>query len=669
MSTPSPLISTCNIVTPVGMLGYGLDESLTASLLAAVIPNGAPTAIILDSGSTDSGPEKLALGHTTSPRTSYVRDLRKLVRLAWEYKVPLVFTSAGGDGSDEHVGEMVNVLKEICEEQGNEERHYKLKVIAIYSAVTKTFVHERLQKNAISGCGPPVPPLTSKLIDSAPRIVSQMGPEPLYDAMTATPDFNILVGGRAYDPSPYIAFAAWASKTPLDQTSTPEAKRLWGGFAHMGKILECGGICASPKCSAVRATMYADGTFDLTPGEPESRCTPLSVSGHTLYEKSRPDLLYGPGGWLDLMESSYELLWDGRTCRVRGGRFTFSRDVGAKYMVKLEAAHVVGYRASYMGSVKDAILIGQLDSVLKQIKEYVAEQHRGVEGTWDLDWHVYGQHQTTADGQPAEVFLIGEALASTQELARSVASTARIATVHAPYPNQKATSGNLAYGHGGKMESELGPCAQFSIYHLVELEEGEERLKLSDGSNALYRQEVSVIGRGDSQAASYQPASLSTEQYKQTTTVLGAPVTDNHFPTSPKTLGDIARVLRSKNAGPYEITFDVMFATESIFQLVKSSGFLNAAVIAKLNGIREDEVIWSGFFDQALAYKATIPRLWKGKPTPNGGFMESDVHGSQKYIGLLNMPLPEEFAHKWDEMMAKRREDSGVQTVITPPAS
>ncbi|OAG05721.1 uncharacterized protein CC84DRAFT_1205449 [Paraphaeosphaeria sporulosa] len=658
MATPCPLLPTCNIVTPIGMLGYGLDESITASLLAAVIPNGSPTALILDSGSTDSGPEKLALGQMTSPRTSYVRDLRKLIRLAWRFKVPLVFSSAGGDGSDEHVEEMVNVLKEICDEEGNE--HYKLKLIAIYSAVTKTFVHERLKKHAISGCGSQVPPLTAELIDSAPRIASQMGPEPFYDAMMATPDFNVIVGGRAYDPSPYIAFAAWASKTSLNDTATPEAKSLWGGFTHMGKILECGGLCATPKCSAVRATVYQDGTFDLTPGEPQSRCTPVSVSAHTLYEKSRPDLLYGPGGWLDLTKSSYESLDDGRTCRVRGGCFTFSRDAGQKYTVKLEAARVVGYRSNYMGSVKDPILISQLDSVLKAIKTYVAQQHEGVDGQWDLDWHVYGQHQTTADGRPAEVFLIGEALASTQELARSIASTARIATVHAPYPNQKATSGNLAYGLGGKMESDLGPCAQFSIYHLVQLEEGEERLKLGTDSNALYRQELTVIGRGHSQPAISDPPYSKKEEHGQTPPLLETSIGGAHYPTSPKTLGDIARVLRSKNAGPYEITFDVMFATQPVFQLVKSSGCLNAAVIAGLNGISKDQVIWSGFFDQALAYKATIPRLWRGNPTPNGGFMESDVHGSQRYIGLLNLPLSKAFLVEWSDLVAKRRVDSGV---------
>lgn len=249
---------------------------------------------------------------------------------------------------------VVDIAGLYCRENANKtKRNYKLKVIAIYSAVTKTFVHSRLNSNAITGCGTSVPPLTPDLIDSAPRIVSQMGPEPFYDAMNATPDFNILVGGRAYDPSPYVAFAAWASKTPLHQTDTSEAKQLWGGFTHMGKVLECGGFCATPKCAAIRATVYQDGTFDLTPGDSGSACTPMSVSSHTLYEKSRPDLLYGPGGVLDLTESKYELLEDGRTCRVKGGRFTFSRDVGMKYTVKMEGAHVVGYRTSYMGSVKD----------------------------------------------------------------------------------------------------------------------------------------------------------------------------------------------------------------------------------------------------------------------------------------------------------------------------
>lgn len=106
----------CQIVTPVGMLGYGFDEDVVDAELAKLSSTSIPTAIILDSGSTDSGPSKLALGSMTSPRSSYKRDLRKLVTLVTKYDVPLLFSSAGGDGSNDHVDEMHSVIEEIMAE-------------------------------------------------------------------------------------------------------------------------------------------------------------------------------------------------------------------------------------------------------------------------------------------------------------------------------------------------------------------------------------------------------------------------------------------------------------------------------------------------------------------------------------------------------------------------
>jgi hypothetical protein len=114
---PDALTPICNIVTPVGMLGYGLHEDQTAAALITKQRNGAPTAIILDSGSTDSGPEKLALGCMSVPRDSYARDLRKLLKLAWNVRVPLIFSSAGGDGSDEHVRELLGVVEDISRDE------------------------------------------------------------------------------------------------------------------------------------------------------------------------------------------------------------------------------------------------------------------------------------------------------------------------------------------------------------------------------------------------------------------------------------------------------------------------------------------------------------------------------------------------------------------------
>jgi hypothetical protein len=104
---------------------------------------------------------------------------------------------------------------------------------------------DRLRAGAVSGCGRFVPPLTEEDIEASPRVVAQLGPEPFLDAMVANPDFDIIVGGRAYDPSPYVAYAAFLSRARLGQADREETQRLFGGFTHMGKIMECGGLVSS----------------------------------------------------------------------------------------------------------------------------------------------------------------------------------------------------------------------------------------------------------------------------------------------------------------------------------------------------------------------------------------------------------------------------------------
>ncbi len=105
----------CQVVTPVGNLGYGFVESQVIAELERLASVPTPSAIILDAGSTDSGPSRLALGIMAAPRGHYVRDLGKLLKLVSKYKVPLVFSSAGGDGSDEHVDLMVDIIRELAE--------------------------------------------------------------------------------------------------------------------------------------------------------------------------------------------------------------------------------------------------------------------------------------------------------------------------------------------------------------------------------------------------------------------------------------------------------------------------------------------------------------------------------------------------------------------------
>jgi hypothetical protein len=181
----------------------------------------------------------------------------------------------------------------------------------------------------------------------------------------------------------------------------------------------------------------------------------------------------------------------------------------------------------------------------------------------------------------------------------------------------------------------------------MQLKEGEERIRLEDLSCGLFTQYVTILGVSAEATAPVVALDIDSNLGK-------VPKIENNVPKTAKfnpiTLGDISKLLRSKNAGPYEITLDVMFDSEEKYQLVKSSNMLTTASMATLFAVSEEDIVWDGFFDQALAYKVTIPRLRNGKPATSGGYMENDVHGSQMYIGLMNMKLPETLTQKWGHL-------------------
>ncbi|KIX06047.1 uncharacterized protein Z518_04021 [Rhinocladiella mackenziei CBS 650.93] len=668
---PETQTPICYIVTPVGNLGYGFDQSLLLGTLEQTVPTGIPTAIILDSGSTDSGPGNLGLGKMTCPRSGYERDLGKLLEASHRFKVPILIGSAGGDGSDDHVKEMSAICSENAAKPGNEQVHtldtrdYDFKVISLYGGVAKEMVTKRLAEGILNPCGRAVPPATQADIAGAAHVVAQMGPEAFIKVIEAVPDYDILLGGRAYDPAPYIAFAIQSLHRVDPKVDVFSSPVILGGFTHMGKIMECGGQCAKPKSAAALATVYADGSFDVKPLDADAKCTSLSVAAHTFYEKTRPDKLAGPGGYLDLTAATYEELPDGISVRCKGGIFHTSASQGNPYQVKLEAAKVTGYRSFYMGSIRDPILIKEIDHLLKQAKWYAGTQVVG-KGEWQLEFHVYGRtgriDGEPADIEPDEVFIVGEVLADTQALATQVCEAARIATVHGPYPGQKATSGNFCFGIAGVKTVEQGLCPEFCLYHLMDLQPGEEFAADMDGqpvvpepgkSAPLFKWKTQKVGKALPKATvngngTFQSASESQEasdaskakSSSQKPKIAEKAVDFAQLPIDSTTLGDVASVLRSKNAGPYELTFDVIFQSEQVYRIIKDANILTEELVQKAFDISLEEVLYCGFFDQARGWKATIPRKRGNKPTASGNFGERDVHGSQQYIPFLRVKVP-----------------------------
>ena len=113
-----------------------------------------------------------------------------------------------------------------------------------------------------------------------------------------------MVSGRSYDPSPTAAMAIRAGFDPA---------LAW----HMGKIMECGALCAEPVGRNVMGYLRRDH-FEIEPLNPAERCTTASVAAHTLYEKTHPFLLAGPGGTLDL--SQLQVRAGERPARARVGQ-------------------------------------------------------------------------------------------------------------------------------------------------------------------------------------------------------------------------------------------------------------------------------------------------------------------------------------------------------------
>jgi hypothetical protein len=101
-------------------------------------------------------------------------------------------------------------------------------------------------------------------------------------------------------------------------------------------------------------------------------------------------------------------------------------------------------------------------------------------------------------------------------------------------------------------------------------------------------------------------------------------------------LWQYTKLIRSKNAGPFELTFDIMFKDRQGYDRVLKGRVLSPETIARVYGVRTDEV---RFFeiDQILTVKFSIPRK-----VFSGDVRDTDVYGGQFHGPLVCLPVNEE---------------------------
>ena len=96
-----------------------------------------------------------------------------------------------------------------------------------------------------------------------------------------------------------------------------------------------------------------------------------------------------------------------------------------------------------------------------------------------------------------------------------------------------------------------------------------------------------------------------------------------------KKLYEIASLIRSKNAGPFMVTLDVLFPDHESYLRVLESGALETGRVAALYG-REAGEVQRYELPLANAVKFSMTRK-----APSGDFLDEDLYGCQQHRPLI----------------------------------
>ncbi len=99
-------------------------------------------------------------------------------------------------------------------------------------------------------------------------------------------------------------------------------------------------------------------------------------------------------------------------------------------------------------------------------------------------------------------------------------------------------------------------------------------------------------------------------------------------------LWQVTKLIRSKNSGPFELTFDVIFKDRASYENARDAKVINAEWFAQTYRLAR-EVVSIINYDAANAIKITIPR-----PTISGDIDDTDVFGGQQHGPLVDLDVP-----------------------------
>ncbi len=448
------------VLVPSGALGLNYDQTALERGLAA-----KPDIIVIDGGSTDSGPAYLGQGVSKYARASIKTEWAGLMEARAKAGVPLVIGTAGTCGTDSAVDWMTEITKEIAAEQGRPLRLAVLKSSQNPKALATRFAAGKVDPL------PNAPDLDADTIESCTNIVALAGAEQIRAALETGAD--IVIAGRTTDTAIIAAL-------PLMQGCDA------GGAWHGAKIGECGALCATNPQSGVVLLDFDDAGFIVTPLADGSKASPHTVSAHMLYENSDPFILYEPGGHLDTRQARYEAI-DETSVRVTGSQWVPSE----RYTVKLEGARIAGFQVIVMCLLRDPRYVENAQIWADDIKSKCDAKVRDRLGLRDDDFTIelrlighsasFGPLETERS-DPIEIGVLGIVTAQTEDLTGEIGKMLNPYLLHHPL-TQEEEQPTFAFLFSPP-ELKRGAVFEFVLNHTLAL----------DDPMSAFRLEVQDIG-------------------------------------------------------------------------------------------------------------------------------------------------------------------------------
>ena len=442
------------VLVPSGALGLGYDQEALARAIEA-----RPDIIVIDGGSTDSGPHYLGTGTSKYSRSSTKLEWAGLMRARRAAGVPLVIGSAGTCGADSAVDWMVEITREIAAEEGE-----RLKLAILYSGQSGDDLVGAREAGRILPLDP-APDISDDLLRECTNIVALAGAEQIQAALATGAD--IVIAGRTSDAASIAAL--------------PLARGCHAGAAwHGAKIGECGALCATNPQSGVILIDFDDEGFTVTPMADGAHASPHTVSAHMLYENSDPFLLKEPGGHLDVTDAQYAALDESRV-RVTGSRWV----PGEHYTVKLEGARLAGYQTVTLALIRDPRYVRNIADwcadITRLCRAKVTDRLHLSEQEFSIELRVIGQDATLGGLESApktgtEVGVMGIVTARTAERAGEIAKLLDPYLLHHPLTREEEQPTSAFPFSPAQMSR--GAIHEFCLNHVLVLSDPMDAFRL-----------------------------------------------------------------------------------------------------------------------------------------------------------------------------------------------